>query len=158
MTPLSTLGSMNRKFEGYKYRNKLVFNSFTYPFAMNMTRMKMNILNVTLTDINRTADALSYSPRPDDSNENYVTVLQGCTIFLVLLILMIFVTQYRWLKVLKLRLTTETGKDNVAMETGLNVDEFDKLLSGEDITDEVKLLLHRLLSIGRLNRTVQMSY
>ena len=118
----------------------------------------MNILNVTLTDINRTAAALSYSPRPDDSNENYVTVLQGCTIFLVLLILMIFVTQYRWLKVLKLQLTTETGKDNVAMETGLNVDEFDKLLSGEDITDEVKLLLHRLLSIGRLSKTVQMSY
>ena len=124
---------------------------------MNMTQIKMNLYNATLTDINRPA-ALSHSPPLDDyyTNEKYIQVLQGCTIFLVLLILMIFVTQFRWLKVLKLRLTApETEQDNFAMATGLKVDEFDKLLSGEDIHDEMKTLLHRLLSLGSQNKTVQ---
>ena len=128
---------------------------------MNMTQMKINLYNATLTNINRPG-ALSRAPPPDDyyTNEKYIQVLQGCTIFLVLLILMIFVSQFRWLKVLKLRLTAPktmqlAGEDNIAMATELKVDEFDKLLSGEDIHEDVKILLHRLLSLGSLAKTEQ---
>ena len=157
MTLLSTLGSMNRKFEGYKYLDNLIFNSVAKLFTMNMSQIKMKLYNATQAYHNRHA-ALSRSPPPDDyyTNEKYIQVLQGCTIFLVLVILMMFVTQFRWLKVLKLRMPAPvTEQDNFGMATGLKVDEFDKLLSGEDIHEEMKTLLHRLLSLGSQNKPVQ---
>ena len=122
-----------------------------------MTQQRMDFLNATLLNISQPL-ALSRAPPPDDYyiNKQYVKALQAGAIFLLLLLLIFVVNQYRWLKVLKLT-GPKTDKNNVAMATGLQVDamatelqvnELDKLLSVDTISEEMKSLLFKFLSLS----------
>jgi len=125
---------------------------------MSMTLMRMNLYNETLANISRSL-ALSKAPPPDEyyANKQYIEALQCFAIFLGVLLLIFFVNQYRWLKVLKLPITApETDQNNVVIPTELQVDELDKMLTGENMSGEMKtLLLNRVLSLGSLNKPVQ---
>ena len=122
-----------------------------------MTQQRMDFFNATLLNISQPL-ALSRAPPPDDYyiNKQYVKALQGGAVFMGLLIMIFAVNQYRWLKVLKLT-GPKTDKNNVAMATGLQVDamatelqvnELDKLLSVDTISEEMKSLLFKFLSLS----------
>ena len=124
-----------------------------------MTQQRMDFFNATLINISRPLP-LSRAPPPDDYiNKQYIEALQCVAIFLALLLLIFSVNQYRWLKVLKLRMTgPKTVKNNVAMATGLQVDamatdlhlddELDKMLTVENIHEEMKTLLYKYIVLS----------